>query len=558
MGITAKIGTLVGVFLLVLVSTTAYSLLQMAGLQARLKELGEQTAPLRIALEKIHAARQDQVINMERILRLSKEVAQKPEVKDAYKKAETEIEASWNTIDTEARNVDSIIAAAIKQAPSEGSAAKLEKIGQSCKDLYPKRAEYRRSVENLLGSLRQGKPAESEMLVPEVEKLGERANTANVGVREEIVKFMGDSLTEARQEQQSTIRGVLIIGLIGIMLAVGWSFLIVRTITLPLRSLLSLSSQIAQGNLSVAELSETRDEVGQLCASFNRMKKSLRDLLSHSVQLTTEVGAAARQIGTAAQQQVSSLAQANTSVGEISTTSEEFKTTIQEFTDRARAVGEAAGETAKRTSEGRELTQASSTKVSQIRTNAEAAGESVLNLSEHMQRISEITTAVKEIAEQTKLLALNASIEAARAGEEGRGFAVVATQVRELANQSREASERIATVIADGQRAMQVVVTKIEEGNRLSDECNEMIQKTAQRFNEISSAVDQTSQAMKQIAVTAQQQQTGIAEVVTSLNEIKGGSEESVASAQQSQKAVLKLEERARELNEAMAKFKTA
>lgn len=558
MGIAAKIGTLLGVFLLVLVGTTAYSLVQMAGLQGRLRELGEQTAPLRIALEKIMAARQDQIIHTERILRLSKEGVQKPELKEVQKKAEQEIEAAWNIVETEARNADAIIAGAIKQAPNEESAAKLEKIGQSCKDLYPKRAEYRRSVENLLSNLRQGKSAEAEALVPEVDKLSDRSNAANQAVREEIIKFMAESMSEARMEQQSTIRGVLIIGILGLLVSVGWSFLIVRNITIPLRNLLSLSSQISQGNLSVPELNETRDEVGQLCASFNKMKKSLRDLLAHSVQLTTEVGAAARQIGTAAQQQVSSLAQANTSVGEISTTSEEFKTTIQEFTDRARAVGEAAAETAKRTSEGRELTQASSTKVSQIRTNAEGAGESVLNLSEHMQRISEITTAVKEIAEQTKLLALNASIEAARAGEEGRGFAVVATQVRELANQSREASERIATVIADGQRAMQVVVTKIEEGNRLSDECNELIQKTSQRFNEIAGAVDQTSQAMKQIAVTAQQQQTGIAEVVTSLNEIKGGSEESVASAQQSQKAVLKLEERARELNDAMAKFKTA
>ena len=63
-----------------------------------------------------------------------------------------------------------------------------------------------------------------------------------------------------------------------------------------------------------------------------------------------------------------------------------------------------------------------------------------------MTAIAEKITIVEDIAYQTNLLALNAAIEAARAGEGGRGFAVVATEIRKLAEGSREAAKEISTL----------------------------------------------------------------------------------------------------------------
>ena len=283
--------------------------------------------------------------------------------------------------------------------------------------------------------------------------------------------------------------------------------------------------------------------------------RSVRSSIAVVQASTQDVRTASQEIATGSQQQVSSLNQTAASLNEITTTAEEFKATMQEFADRARAVQEAANETAKQSAEGRMLTQESATRIEQVRVNSQAAGESVLKLAEQMQRIGEITATVNEIADQTKLLALNASIEAARAGEEGRGFAVVATQVRELANQSKEAAGRIESLISGTQKSMQDVVHKIESGSRLSEESTEMVRRMTASFDEIAQAIQQTTSAMSQISTGAKQQEAGITELVSSITEIDSASKESLASAEQTRKAIIAIDEQIKRLDQTMATF---
>lgn len=385
----------------------------------------------------------------------------------------------------------------------------------------------------------------------EIRKMAEK-------LRDEAVKQMNvarDTLEQNRIAARSTL---LLTTVLAILLGSTVAILLSRSLVVSIRSLLDRVHFVAQGDLTQPELQAiTTDEVGDLTQGFNQMVSSLRSVLNETDRATSEVSSASRQIATGAQQQLASLNETAASLNEITTTAEEFKATMQEFADRAKAVHEAADETARRTAEGLALSKESAVRIQKVHDNSLSAGESVLQLAEQTQRISEITASVHEIAEQTKLLALNASIEAARAGEEGRGFAVVAMQVRELANQSKEAAGRIEGLITQTQKSMQSVIGKIEEGGRLSEDSTTKVLNVSVAFDEIAKAIEQTRQAMAQINTGARQQELGITELVSSIVEIDSASKETVAAAEQTQQAIHAIDVRLHALDALVNRFKT-
>lgn len=363
--------------------------------------------------------------------------------------------------------------------------------------------------------------------------------------------------TQEASARRNLVVSQLVILVLGIVGSVALFNVLGRVLTAPLVNMVYTTDAIARGDLTQPSLIEGHDEVGRLAAAFNKMVSSLKAILIETKALTNEIATASNEIATGAQQQLASLNETATSLNEITTTAEEFKATMQEFADRSRAVQEAADDTARQSSDGRQLSKDSASRIGQVRSNAQTAGESVLSLSEQMQRIGEITASVNEVAEQTKLLALNASIEAARAGEDGRGFAVVATQVRELANQSKESANRIESLISETQKSMQDVVSRIEEGSRLSEDSVVSVKQMSSAFEQIADAIEQTNEAMSQINTGARQQEQGIAELVSSITEIDAGSKEAVAAAEQTQKSLVAINQRIQSLNETIGRFQT-
>ena len=121
----------------------------------------------------------------------------------------------------------------------------------------------------------------------------------------------------------------------------------------------------------------------------------------------------------------------------------------------------------------------------------EDAVQRVTALGRQTQGIGATVDAIRRVADQTNLLALNAAVEAARAGESGRGFAVVAGEVRQLAANSKAATDDISQTIAAIQTevaaltaTMQAGLATVQEGVVLANQAvqsMELIQQDARK-----------------------------------------------------------------------------
>lgn len=107
---------------------------------------------------------------------------------------------------------------------------------------------------------------------------------------------------------------------------------------------------------------------------------------------------------------------------------------------------------------------------------------------------------ITNIAGQTNLLGLNAAIEAARAGEQGRGFAVVAEEVRKLAEQSREATERIQVTLNEMNRAVEDISRSIETTGAISEQQAASTQEITANLSRVTHAAEELKDYIKKLA----------------------------------------------------------
>lgn len=144
-------------------------------------------------------------------------------------------------------------------------------------------------------------------------------------------------------------------------------------------------------------------------------------------------------------------------------------------------------------------------KMFSIRHKIQTIAELILELSDFVQSISSTIGLVEDIAEQTNLLALNAAVEAARAGEHGKGFAVVASEIRKLADESKQATTKIISLINDIQQTANSTVLATEEGTKEIESGLELAHIISENIEQLINAMNEVSNNMQEIIASSKQ-----------------------------------------------------
>ncbi|WP_017303892.1 HAMP domain-containing methyl-accepting chemotaxis protein [Spirulina subsalsa] len=256
------------------------------------------------------------------------------------------------------------------------------------------------------------------------------------------------------------------------------------------------------------------------------------------LEVIQTIASSVRQLSVNVEEQERVLAAQSASVNETTTTVHQLEVASNQSADQANQALQNAEQVLNFAQVGSLTVGETLTGISQTTEDVEKIVEGILELNQKLEQVNVISALVTDIATQTNMLALNASVEAIRAQAEGRGFGVVATEIRKLADQSKESAAKITNLIAETQRVMQPVLKSIETSKTNARMGIQLSKQTADAFKSVSESVADVIATNQQIALTAQQQAKAIEMVMLAMNNINQGAQETVVGISQTQGTV--------------------
>ena len=182
-----------------------------------------------------------------------------------------------------------------------------------------------------------------------------------------------------------------------------------------------------------------------------------------------------------------------------SSRTQDIQEIINDAGERSRTISEGSADTKSAAKKGSEAVNKLADSADEAIVYNTQMKEAASNLKDRSDEVREINDLILAISSQTNLLALNASIEAARAGESGRGFAVVADEIRALAEQTKEATEKITSVLDGLSAEADDVMEKAESSARIADTQKEAALEASDQFGVIMGGVSRLDDDAKEI-----------------------------------------------------------
>lgn len=323
-------------------------------------------------------------------------------------------------------------------------------------------------------------------------------------------------VTQTKSEIQNTIVMLLIFSGSALIILIGLTLVIIRTITKPLNHLQDITHRMShQKEISLPIPSYGKNEINRLADSFKTLLKDIAQFLNRS----EEDAKGLVTLGHELSQQTEIMAQAGEQQKQSAETTAEL---VQQVTEELKHIHIAmenvqsfSAQSAKSAQNGMEVAVVTRHHMHDVNKALEDVTGMIEALNKSANHIGGVVNVIHEIADQTNLLALNAAIEAARAGEAGRGFAVVADEVRKLSERTSKATLEINAMISDVQKytknvvqAVEISAERVHSGVRSADqmevsltELKEQAQETADKIQEMVDTIEQQYQSNGTITV---------------------------------------------------------
>jgi methyl-accepting chemotaxis protein len=340
--------------------------------------------------------------------------------------------------------------------------------------------------------------------------------------------FMEKSSKGAEEQYHSKRLIIAAMAVVAVLLAIGLSIWIARSITQPVNYAVKIARTVASGDLSSNIDVRSKDEIGQLLLALRDMNDGLQKLVGEVRSSADTIATASNEIASGNMDLSSRTESQASALEETASAMEELTSTVKQNADNAHEANQLAAKASN-------VAVNSGQVVSQV-------VDTMASIAESSRQIVNIISVIDGIAFQTNILALNAAVEAARAGEQGRGFAVVASEVRSLAQRSAAAAKEIKGLIDDS-------VAKVDSGSKLVEEAGTTMKNVVDSVRHVTGIVSEISSA-------SAEQTSGIEQVNQAIMQMDASTQQNAALVEQAAAAAQSLQTQATKLAQVVGVFK--
>lgn len=275
--------------------------------------------------------------------------------------------------------------------------------------------------------------------------------------------------------------------------------------------LLQAVSQLSQRDLTV-KVPVTEDVTGPVADALNLLTTETARVLQGVNRISEEVATASDTVKSQSDKVIAVAENERRAVEQTAVDLAAAADTMKQIAQLAQECNTAAETAIKTTQAALQTVTSTVSGINSTRDTIRETEKRIKRLGERSQEISGVVNLINTIAERTHILALNASMHAASAGEAGRGFAVVADEVQRLAENAREATSQIATLVnniqietADTVSAMNAAISQVVDGSRLAEQAGDQMKRTQETTAELVAAVQQiASRSREQARVSSE------------------------------------------------------